>query len=211
MIASSKSEIRSEMLRRRTAQDVVTCADGSVRVQERFLALEGFRQGRGIALYAPIRGEVETERIFSSARGVHKCVTFPRVRAETRALEFYVVDQWSDLKPGSFGILEPAASGGEALDPGTIDVIAVPGVAFDRHGHRLGYGGGYYDRLLSDPSSRPRCVVGLAFDFQIVEVLPSVASDAPMDWIVTESETFSRHRADVAPAKAGASGARGGT
>jgi 5-formyltetrahydrofolate cyclo-ligase len=195
VVAPSKSELRSEWLRAREAQSGALHAERSGRVQDRFLALGPYRESAEVAIYAPTRREVGTERIFSAARAGGKRVSFPRVRASTRELQFFPVEQWSDLAPGSFGVLEPRMTETGAVDPRSIDVIAVPGVAFDAVGHRLGYGGGYYDRFLSDPVSRPRCVVGLGFDFQVVEALPSEPSDAPMDWVVTESWAYPREGA----------------
>jgi len=208
VVVPSKTELRSELLRVRQAQSDVRHSEASRRVQDRFLGLEGFRASAEVAIYAPIRREVGTERIFSAARAGGKRVSFPRVRTDTRALEFFPVEQWADLAPGSFGILEPNAADGCAVEPRSIDVIAVPGVAFDAAGHRLGYGGGFYDRLLGDPVSRPRCVVGLGFDFQLLDVVPNDASDASVDWVVTESWTYPRDGAGSSGSRAERTGAR---
>ncbi len=198
MVGRSKAEVRHQLLRTREAQEARLHVALSARVQARFLALEAVERGVDLALYAATRGEVATERVFERARACGKRVSFPQVQRAVRRLDFYAVDRWSDLAPGAFGILEPRGSAQEHVDPGSIDVIAVPGVAFDRRGHRLGYGGGYYDRLLGDRATRPRCVVGLAFDFQVLDELPRDADDAPMDWIVTESWTFAPKRTESA-------------
>ncbi len=198
MIGRSKVEVRHQLLRAREAQDALLQAALSARVQARFLALDAFESGEALALYAATRGEVATEQVLASALASGKRVSFPRVERPKRRLQFHSVRAWSDLAPGAFGILEPDDLPHTRVDPGSIDVIAVPGVAFDRRGHRLGYGGGYYDRLLGHRTTRPRCVVGLAFDFQVLDELPHDADDEPMDWVVTESWAFSPNRIESA-------------
>ena len=106
-------------------------------------------------------------------------------RCEARRLVFSVVKRWGDLRPGRYGVLEPP-EGEPVADPGADDIVLVPGVAFDRAGHRLGRGGGYYDRTF--PPGRPGAPVlfGLAFDFQVVDAAPHDSRDCRMDAIVTE-------------------------
>ncbi len=198
MVGRSKAEVRHQLLRTREAQDALVHAALSARVQEHFLALDAVERGETLALYAATRGEAATEHVLEIALATGKRVSFPRVERAQRRLEFHSVRGWSDLAPGTFGILEPDDLPHTRVDPGSIDVIAVPGVAFDRRGHRLGYGGGYYDRLLGHRTTRPRCVVGLAFDFQVLDELPHDADDEPMDWVVTESWAFAPNRIEPA-------------
>jgi 5-formyltetrahydrofolate cyclo-ligase len=87
------------------------------------------------------------------------------------------------VKPSSFGALEPAA--GEPVGPEEIDVVVVPGLAFDRRGHRVGYGGGFYDRFLG--RLRPDALtVGICFSVQVVDEVPHGRGDRPVDLVVTE-------------------------
>lgn len=115
-------------------------------------------------------------------RGV--VVALPRIEdADLAPIAFVPGDPTTTA---SFGAEEPA--GGAALDPSSIDVVAVPGVAFDRRGRRIGYGGGYYDRFLRGLSA---FTVGLAFGLQVRDGdLPAGSFDLPVDAIVTEDETI---------------------
>lgn len=187
-----KAEVRREWLRRREASTPELRAARSRRVQNRFLELEPFVQGSSVALYSPVRGEVDTSLIFERAKRAGKRLAFPVTRPEGGRLDFHWVEDLGQLTPGRFGILEPDAAPGTRVDPKDLDVIAVPGVAFDRSGRRLGYGGGYYDRLLASPSTRPKCVLGIAFDSQILDEVPHDDRDAPMDGVVAESTVYSR-------------------
>lgn len=192
MVGRSKTDVRHDLLRRRVAQQPDVRAARSRAVQARFLELETLLHGTSVALYSPIRGEVETDAIFERSRREGKQVAFPLVLPDERRLEFHWVDDLSQLTPGRFGIPEPQRAAHTWVDPGRIDVIAVPGVAFDRDCRRLGYGGGYYDRLLGSPETRPRFVIGVAFDEQLLDEVPNDARDASMDGVVTESHTYSR-------------------
>lgn len=192
MVAESKAKVRREALRRREAHQPGVRAAWSRSVQDRFLELEPVLRGSSIALYSAVHGEVDTSLIFERARRGGKQVAFPVALPNERRLEFHRVDDLGQLVPGAYGIAEPRACERTRVDPTTIDVIAVPGVAFDRQGRRLGYGGGYYDRLLGASSTRRGFVVGLAFEDQIVDEVPHDERDAWMDSVVTELSTYSR-------------------
>lgn len=117
------------------------------------------------------------------ARGVR--VLLPRISGpESLTLHECAHDE---LEPGPYGISQPCASA-PALGSGHVSVVIVPGVAFDAHGHRLGYGGGYYDRLLAN--MRAATFVGLAFDGQLAEKIPAEPHDVRVRWVVTPTRTF---------------------
>jgi len=88
-----------------------------------------------------------------------------------------------DMKKGAYGILEPKTV--RKADENNIDVILVPGLAFDRNGGRMGFGKGYYDRLLE---SSKAVKIGLCYDFQILEKIPTESHDVPMNFVITEKE-----------------------
>jgi 5-formyltetrahydrofolate cyclo-ligase len=138
----------------------------------------------------PGKGEVDPAAALSAAhaRGAH--VALPRVSAEAPRLRFHDVDP-SDavaLVPGPFGLREPAPSALEVAVE-SIDVMLVPGLAFDRAGRRLGYGGGYYDEAAGRLRAAGRgFLVGLAYDFQLVERCPAGEADVGVDCVVTDSQ-----------------------
>jgi 5-formyltetrahydrofolate cyclo-ligase len=124
----------------------------------------------------------------SHARGAR--VVLPRVSAVPPRLRFHDVDpaQPAALAPGPFGLLEPTPSAPEVA-PESIDVMLLPGLAFDRAGRRLGYGGGYYDEAAGRMRAAGRgLLVGLAYDFQLVERCPAGDADVSVDCVVTERE-----------------------
>ena len=108
----------------------------------------------------------------------------PCVLPNTSELFHSQLNSFEDLRPGALGVLEPSPEQRIALTPESFDLVIVPGVAFDRFGGRLGYGKGYYDRFL-DQTSAFR--LALAFDFQLLETVPTEMHDVPMDGILTEN------------------------
>ncbi len=113
-------------------------------------------------------------------------------------LEFVRVDSRADLAHGAFGVMEP--SGRDLVAPAQLDLVVVPGVAFDRSGYRLGYGKGFYDRALHDTTAKT-VHVGLSYEFQLVGALPAEKHDIGMDLIVTEEHILrfrSPEKGDVA-------------
>jgi 5-formyltetrahydrofolate cyclo-ligase len=168
------------MLIRRRHLAAATCLGRSLAAQRQLLALPEFEAASTLALYCPTRNEVFTEEIFACARRDGKRVVYPRVREAH--LEFVVAADPQALLPGAFGILEPA--GDDLVPISGLDLIVVPGVAFDREGHRLGYGKGFYDRALRHAAGA--VLVGLCFDFQLVDALPAEAHDVRMDMVVTD-------------------------
>lgn len=179
-----KTSIRREMLAFRKQMPAAECLTRSLQVQQRFIDLPEFDAAKVVALYSPFRNEVFTEKIFGVSRHRGKIVAFPRVGAN--ALEFIEVSGLSDLAAGAFGILEP--TGGRTVPLEDIDLMAVPGLAFCLDGYRLGYGQGFYDRILHGVSRRST-LAGLCFEQQILSELPVEGHDIPMDLIVTEART----------------------
>jgi 5-formyltetrahydrofolate cyclo-ligase len=147
---------------------------------------------RTIGGFLSIRGEADPAPALADARARGAVVVFPRVETTLPRLRFHRADSVADLVPGPFGLLQPAASCPE-LPVETIDLMLVPGLAFDLGGRRLGYGGGYYDeaaaRLRSVDSSLPGVrglLVGFGYDFQIVPHCPAGPGDVLIDWVVTD-------------------------
>jgi 5-formyltetrahydrofolate cyclo-ligase len=124
-------------------------------------------------------------------------VLLPRVDAAERQLRFCAVAHGAGLTPGAFGIPEPETTGDD-LDAVALDVVIVPGLAFDGEGRRVGSGGGYYDAALGAvPAGQRPTLIGLAYDFQIVDRCPSEARDVPVDVVVTEARVLRRARGGV--------------
>lgn len=179
----SSAKWRQVVLKKRQQLDPKFIQDASLKIERRLMGLEEFRLAERIALYAAFRGEVETCSIYQKANAVRKEIFYPAVDVATREIRFCRIRKFDDLAPGFAGIPEPKDRSHFLADINYLDLVIVPGVVFDARGNRVGYGQGYYDRLLAN-YSRKRAA--LAYDFQIVDSLPSQPRQQRMDVIVTE-------------------------
>ncbi|MGH0034289.1 MAG: 5-formyltetrahydrofolate cyclo-ligase [Myxococcota bacterium] len=152
------------------------------RAAEQLAALPEFVRAGRVALFASLPDEIDTRPLFDRAREAGKACLFPRSLPGDR-LAFALVDDWDELVPGRYGVLEPPERD-IAAPLGAGDLAVLPGVAFDRRGRRLGRGRGFYDRTFAEVAGP--VLVGFAAAFQVVDEVPAGPTDRPVDAIVTE-------------------------
>ena len=176
------------MLVRRASLDPAEREGWSRRIEERLAALDVWQGAALVHTYVgAVQGEVATREIVARALGEGKTVVCPRVRWNPRGLDSFAIRSLDDLVESSRGLWEPDPARATPADDAKLELVLVPGIAFDRRGWRIGFGAGLYDRFLSGVSA-PR--VALAFSLQILDSLPVEPHDEPVDWIVTEGETI---------------------
>ena len=193
----AKRAMRERVIAVRDAIAPAVHAAASQDIAKRLRALPSFAAARCPLLTLPFRSEWDTRSLFAIALAAGKTVALPRVNGTTRMLDLHEVrDLARDTALGYRGIREPDP-GLPRVDISAIDWVLVPGVAFDAAGRRLGYGGGYYDRLLAlMPPATPR--VAGAFDLQLVPDVPAAPHDLVVDTLATESQLLSIARAHPA-------------
>jgi len=158
-------------------------------VDGRALRDPDFQKAKVIALYASFRNEVNTMNLIKEALRAGKKIGLPKTDTKTRSLTFYLIKDLSDLSAGAYGIPEPNEKC-KLLPPPEIELVVLPGIAFDETGCRIGFGGGYYDRFLRQvPPAIKK--IALAYEFQVLkEKIPDLAKDAKIDKIITEERTI---------------------
>ncbi len=188
---TDKQRLRENFLAKRGNLPKASVHAASMRVSELVRSLDRWRNAREVLLYWPIRGEVDTRPLLAELwqRGV--TVMMPRCRPDAHGqMDIACAVCESDLKPGKFSIMEPDARTCPPVARCSPDLALIPGVGFDRKGFRLGFGGGYYDRLLVDDDMADTLTVGLCHAFQLVDQLPVEAWDRPVNLICTEEELW---------------------
>jgi 5-formyltetrahydrofolate cyclo-ligase len=163
----------------------------SRRIWDKMLALPQFASARTVMTYLDIGSEVRTRHYMSKLWELGKRVVVPYCMANE--LRLFHMENMDELTPGTWQILEPKPEWRSRLDrhveAAELDLIIVPGLAFDRHGNRLGLGKGYYDRLLQHV--RPETVkIALAFECQLVDEIPLLPHDVRMDKVITEKALY---------------------
>ena len=159
---------------------------------ERLLVLPELADARVVLVYGASAEEIDPAPAISALRTRGATIAYPRV-SEPGRLTLHRVDDDSALQTGAYGIREPAPDA-PGVEPATVDVAIVPGVAFCTECCRVGHGGGYYDRLLESLGRAAK--VGLAFDGQVFDAVPTEAHDVALDVVVTPTRTI---RAYVRP------------
>ncbi len=184
-IEEMKRALRRTVLFRRNA---LTNQDRLVwgrAIQSRALQLPAYDSAASVALYSPAQNEVATEEILGKSISTGLKIFYPRTGSGNSG-EFIRVTSAADLCAGRYGILEPKGTQALSASDRQDLIVYVPGVAFDLAGNRLGRGKGWYDRILARFKDRVT-VVGLAYDFQVVDKVPAEAWDRKVNYVVTET------------------------
>jgi 5-formyltetrahydrofolate cyclo-ligase len=181
-LAAEKAALRRSARSARRALDDAARARAHAAIAERVLSVPEIRAACGVLLYGAAPDEVDVDDVARAVRARGGRTFLPRVAGDD--LEVVEVGDHSPLVPGFRGILEPD---GPAATVEVVDAVIVPGLAFDTAGNRLGQGKGYYDRLLPQVDG---IRVAVAYDEQVVDVVPTGDGDVPMDLLVTPTRTL---------------------
>jgi 5-formyltetrahydrofolate cyclo-ligase len=150
--------------------------------------------------YCAHGSEVPTDEMIEQALAQKKNVAVPLIDPERwEIIAARITSLRDDVHPGTYGIREPGLQRCKLLRSEEIDLVLVPGIVFDRYGHRVGYGKGFYDRWLGHFPIKQR--VGIAFELQVVKKLPTGLNDLPVSFIITEKETIKTKRSKVRRSK----------
>lgn len=150
---------------------------------------EYYKNAKNIFIFISFGTEIDTHEFIKEGIIEGKNMLVPLTIHESRDMKPSLVKDFdTELEPGYFNILSPKEEFLRFVDPMEIDLVIVPGAAFDRRGYRVGYGGGFYDRFLSQKVRKDVPKIAIGFDLQIIEEVPIEEFDFPVDYIITEKE-----------------------
>lgn len=194
-VSQAKAELRREMIARRDAVPATERESIAAALAENLAALPQYGAARTVLATMAIGSEWNTRLILDRARADGKSIVLPRITAPPRHLELHVVrDMDQDLVPGIWNIPEPNPARCERVEIKDVDFAVVPALCVDYNGYRIGYGAGYFDRLLTPRTASTYCAVAVPAAF-VVESLPHEAHDQVLDLIVDERGTRRTRRA----------------
>ena len=185
-----KRRLRKEMIESRRRLSPANRVIHSATILQRLFELEVMRGALWVQFYVSYRSEVETSGMIAHALSHGKKVAVPKVIPKKGLLLSEIQHPVHDLAPGWRGIPEPREGCIRPVDVGEMDVLVIPGIAFDMNGNRLGQGAGIYDRVLKSVKGVVP-IIALAFELQIVKEIPVQAEDIQVDFIITEKQTIS--------------------
>lgn len=173
-----KKALRAEIKAKKKAMTEQTITDLSEKLAQQFYETEQYKNAKSIYGYLPYNQEVRTVPMLERALQDGKAVAVPKVIGDQ--MVFVLMDDLSKVEKGYAGIPEPVADGPVADDPYAL--VLMPGLAFDPQGHRIGYGGGFYDRFLEKETEHP--TVALCYEFQMLPELKTEEHDIPVDLVL---------------------------
>ncbi|WP_246585354.1 5-formyltetrahydrofolate cyclo-ligase [Thiorhodospira sibirica] len=188
--------LRRDLRRQRAMLSRAAQAQAAERIARQLIHCRWFRAARHIAAYLPHRGEVDPMLMVDTARLAGKRLYLPRIHPHhPRCMDFLPWTPQTRLSPNRFGILEPHGVRVDTIPITRLDLVLTPLLGFDRQGRRLGMGGGYYDASFAFLRQRRHWhkpyLVGLAYEFQGLEALPSRPWDIPLTAVITERRLYS--------------------
>jgi 5-formyltetrahydrofolate cyclo-ligase len=187
-----KAALRDHVKVVRDAMPIERRLEWSDVIAEKIIRRSDFTSATCVLAYNSFGSELETESLLTSVLTTKRLV-FPRINRNTRKLDLYeICDLRTQLTAGPWGIREPRVDVCRKVHLDEVDFIVVPGLAFSARGDRLGYGGGYYDRLLANCRPQTKRVAG-AFSIQVFDSIPVDDHDIAVDEVVTESSTHARY------------------
>lgn len=182
-----KKDFRKNAINLRKQQTPDFISKNSNIITEKLLTLDSIKNANNIMLYLDFNNEVQTDELVKKLITLRKIVSSPVTIMENRQLIPYkILDLDKSIHIGTYGIREPKKEVCSKVDIKDIDVVIVPAVAYDINCYRLGYGGGFYDRFLSN--LRPDTIsIGISFDLQVFDSIPKEPHDAQLNYVITES------------------------
>ena len=185
-----KKELRKKVLAARNGMEMAEIEAKSGLIREKLFSLKEFLEAETVLFFLSFGKEVRTEAMVRESLKRGKKVLVPKTDTKNhRLILSRLLDYDTDLAPGVWGIPEPRPEALRPVEPREVDLVVVPGVAFDEEGNRLGYGGGYYDRLFPQLKEGVP-LVALAFACQLVEAVPTSSHDKKIHLLITEKEVL---------------------
>ncbi len=183
MDLKNKKDIRRFILEQRDKLEPDIKKELDKKIFSELIDSEAYKNASVIFVFVNFKSEVDTHEIIKQALKDSKTICVPKINTKEREMEIFKINSLEELKEGYYGILEPGEDC-PAVNSNDIDLVLMPGAAFDRQGGRIGYGGGFYDRFLSRMNKKVD-KIALAFDFQILDRVPMDEFDVRVDGIVT--------------------------
>ena len=179
-----KSELRKSILANRNNQSKQEIKEKSSLIKKRLFQIEEYQHAHTVLFYVSFGSEVDTHEMITQSINQRKQVIIPKTDTKNNNLFLYEYTSIHDLRPGTYGVLEPYSNLSNCISCNEVELVIVPGVVFDVKGNRIGYGKGYYDSLLSTMKLIKK--IGLAFELQIIDEIPAEKHDIKLDSIITE-------------------------
>ncbi|MCT8139730.1 5-formyltetrahydrofolate cyclo-ligase [Anaerobacillus sp. CMMVII] len=179
-----KVYLRNKMKQRLAEMNEADYWQQSKKIREKLFNSTEWSEAKTIGITISTGREVDTLAIIEEAWQTNKRVVVPKCYPQKRELKFYQINSFTEVEDSFYSLKEPIISITKLVQKEDIDLVVVPGIIYDQRGYRIGYGGGYYDRFLSD---YPNKTISLAFEMQIVEEVPAEEHDIAVEKLISNT------------------------
>jgi 5-formyltetrahydrofolate cyclo-ligase len=183
-----KKSLRDQFLMKRKKLSKLEVKKKSFQIKHRLFSLPWYRTAQNILFYVSYDNEVDTHDMIKESLMNGKTILVPKTDIQKKTICVSKLISWDDLSPCAYSILEPREDCIREVPVTSVELLIVPGVAFDLCGNRIGHGMGYYDRLLK--TTLQAHSIGLAFEYQIIKSIPAEEHDEKVQMIVTEDRSI---------------------
>ncbi|MEM1159053.1 MAG: 5-formyltetrahydrofolate cyclo-ligase [Verrucomicrobiota bacterium] len=185
MISQEKAALRTQMQSTLRALGTASRHQASTRIQQHLVRSKLWKSAQVIMFFSALPGEPRTVELLRAGLDEGKVCVYPKTEPLKTTIRLFSVKSTERLVRGNLAIMEPEVSKCEEVQPGEVELACVPGLGFDYAGNRLGRGQGYYDRFLSQPEFSG-ITIGLQFECQLVEKIPTECHDYPVQYLLSE-------------------------
>ena len=190
LLPRAKESIRRKIIDKRKTIGDIEIEQKSLAIGQRLLEFDALKKSNVILCFLSLPYEVQTDLIIRKIINLGKKVLVPLGGSNSKDLQLARIPTFDmDFVVGQHGIREPSPKSREIVSCALVDFVMVPGLAFDCYGNRVGYGSGYYDRLLN-VLSRDAVTTGVGYDFQVLSLVPHSNMDRSVQFVMTETKTF---------------------
>lgn len=180
-----KKELRKSLMGKRSEYPKELREKMDKKAFENLIKTEEYKNSENIFVFISFRDEIDTHEAVRYFIKDNKNVFIPYTEEGKEKMRLTRLKDMEDLVPGHFGILSPKKEDLDFIDHNIIDLVLVPGLAFDDEGYRIGYGGGFYDKFFADLISKPK-KIGYCYSFQLIDKIPHDDYDIPVDMVITD-------------------------
>lgn len=189
-VVTAKAMVRKAIIQKRKALSNNIRDEKSLAIAQRLFGLDEFKKSDAVLCFLCRSNEVQTDMIIRESFRMGKKVFVPLINVRQRDLQVTRITSLDiKLVVGDYGVREPVPELQEIVSPSCLDLVITPGLAFDTFGNRIGYGGGYYDKLLKK-LSRGVTRIGVGYDFQVLDSVPHSELDKSVQFVITETKTL---------------------
>ncbi|EFI42497.1 MULTISPECIES: 5-formyltetrahydrofolate cyclo-ligase [Peptoniphilus] len=185
----NKIEFRKLMSKKRNELSEDYIENSSEKIYENFINSDIYKKSNHIFIFVSYKKEVNTHKIIKKALKDEKNVYIPVIDRNTMTMNVSCLRDFDSLKENYMGILEPTEKDLNFVDPKIIDLVIVPGLAFDKNGYRIGYGGGFYDKFFATIETKP-IKLGIGYSMQFVDEVIHDDFDKALDYFLSENQIY---------------------